>query len=65
MSQPNFSTMTRSQLWHYVVENRTNDEAFYALMDKARENPGVEIRSMEHLAELLEEQRKAQEEQSD
>jgi hypothetical protein len=59
MSKPDFSTMSRSQLWHYVVEHRQDDEAFYALMDRAHESPGVIVESPEHFRQLIEERDRA------
>jgi hypothetical protein len=59
MSKSDFSTMSRSQLWHYVVEHRQDDEAFYALMDRAHESPGVIVESPEHFRQLIEERDRA------
>ncbi len=59
MSQPDFSTMNRSQLWHYVIQNRQDQEAFYALIDRAHETPGVKVESPEHLRQLIEEHDRA------
>lgn len=39
---------------------RVDQDAFYALMDKARQNPGVKVRSMKHLAELIEQRQQNQ-----
>jgi hypothetical protein len=59
MNKPDFSTMTRSQLWHYVVQNRQDQEAFYALIDRAHETPSIKIESPEHLQQLIEEHDRA------
>lgn len=34
MNKPNFSAMSREELAAYVMKNRHDDEAFYALADK-------------------------------
>ncbi|KAM3090957.1 DUF6887 family protein [Phormidesmis sp. 146-35] len=65
MSQPNFESMPESDLWNYVLENRSDDQAFYALIDRAKAKPRVKVRSMEHLAELIKAKQKASEERSD
>jgi hypothetical protein len=54
-TKPDFNTMSRSELWHYVVKHRQDDEAFNALMDLVHASPKVKIETMEHLARLIEE----------
>jgi len=51
--------MDKQQLKAYVLEHREDDEAFYALADKIKEQPGIEITSMEQLRQLIEEKRSA------
>ena len=65
MSEPNFEAMSQSELWAYVLEHRSDNEAFYKLMDRVSSEPGNKVRSMEHLAELIETKQKAREKQSD
>ncbi|MBR8837872.1 MAG: hypothetical protein DSM106950_28675 [Stigonema ocellatum SAG 48.90 = DSM 106950] len=57
MTKPNFQAMTKQELRAYVLEHRDNDEAFYALTDKLRQEPGIEITSMEQLHQLIEAKR--------
>ncbi|WP_448284763.1 DUF6887 family protein [Phormidesmis priestleyi] len=57
--------MSESDLWNYVLANRGDDQAFYALIDKAKAKPRVKVRSMEHLAELIEAKQKVSEERSE
>ncbi|MFK0732145.1 MAG: DUF6887 family protein [Gloeotrichia echinulata GP01] len=59
MSKPNFQTMTKQELRAYVLEHRDDQEAFYALTDKLREEPGIEVVSMEQLQQLIEAKRDA------
>jgi hypothetical protein len=65
MNQPNFETMSQSELWTYVLQHRSDNEAFYKLMDRVGSAPGTQVRSMEHLAELIEMKQKAREQQAD
>jgi hypothetical protein len=53
MTKPNFAAMTKQELRAYVLEHRDDNEAFYALTRKLREEPGIEITSMEHLQQLI------------
>ncbi|MGH1393578.1 MAG: DUF6887 family protein [Trichormus sp.] len=53
MTKPNFAAMTKQELRAYVLEHRDDNEAFYALTRKLREEPGIEISSMEHLQQLI------------
>jgi hypothetical protein len=59
MTKPNFADMTKAELKAYVIEHRDDSEAFYALMDKLNSEPGIKIRSLEHLAQIIEEKQKA------
>ncbi|MEH2057728.1 MAG: hypothetical protein V7K97_16520 [Nostoc sp.] len=54
MSKANFQAMTKQELRAYVLEHRDEQEAFYALTDKLREEPGIEITSTEQMYELIE-----------
>lgn len=65
MNQPNFETMSQPELWAYVLQHRGDNEAFYKLMDRVGSVPGTQVRSMEHLAELIETKQKAREQQAD
>ena len=49
--------MTKQELRAYVLEHRDEQEAFDALVDKLKEEPGIEINSMEQLHQLLEAKR--------
>ncbi|MBW4515541.1 MAG: hypothetical protein KME11_09980 [Timaviella obliquedivisa GSE-PSE-MK23-08B] len=57
--------MSQSELWSYVLQHRSDNEAFYKLMDRVGSVPGTPVRSMEHLAELIETKQKAREQQAD
>ena len=57
MTKPNFTAMSKEQLKAYVLEHREDDEAFYALTDKLKEQPGIEITSMEQLRQVINERR--------
>lgn len=59
MTKPDFAVMTKEELNTYVLEHREDDEAFYALMDKLRTEPGIKIQSLDHLADIIEARRKA------
>lgn len=65
MNKPNFSEMSRSELRQYVVQHPQDDEAFYAFADKCYASPMIEVQSMEHLAQLIEETEKARKKQDD
>ncbi|MEH1843251.1 MAG: hypothetical protein V7L20_32075 [Nostoc sp.] len=54
MTKANFQAMTRQELRAYVLEHRDDQEAFHALTDKLREEPGTEITSTEQMHELIE-----------
>ncbi|MBE9052968.1 hypothetical protein IQ243_21590 [Nostocales cyanobacterium LEGE 11386] len=54
MTKPNFQAMTKQELRAYVLSHRDDQEAFYALTSKLREEPGIEITSMEQLHRLIE-----------
>ncbi|MFN6472586.1 MAG: DUF6887 family protein [Nostoc sp. SerVER01] len=54
MTKPDFQAMTKQELRAYVLKHRDDQEAFYALADKLREEPGVEITSTEQMHELIE-----------
>ncbi|MDZ7963991.1 MAG: hypothetical protein RM368_03300 [Nostoc sp. DedSLP03] len=54
MTKVNFQGMTKQELRAYVLEHRDDREAFYALTDKLREEPGIEITSTEQMHELIE-----------
>ncbi|MDZ7993600.1 MAG: DUF6887 family protein [Nostoc sp. EfeVER01] len=41
MTKANFQAMTKQELRAYVLEHRDDQEAFYALTDKLREEPGI------------------------
>lgn len=53
MMKPNFQEMTKQELRAYVLKHRDDREAFHALTDKLREEPGIEITSMEQLQQLI------------
>jgi hypothetical protein len=59
MTKLNFAVMTKEELNTYVLEHREDDEAFYALMDKLKTEPGTKLQSLDHLAEIIEAKRKA------
>lgn len=65
MNKPNFAEMTKAELRAYVLEHRKDDEAFHAFMDRVYASPRVKVRSMEHLAELIEAKQKSSEERSE
>ncbi|MEH2355385.1 DUF6887 family protein [Nostoc sp.] len=54
MTKANFQGMTKQELKAYVLEHRDDREAFYALTDKLRQEPGIEITSTEQMHELIE-----------
>jgi hypothetical protein len=54
MTKANFQGMTKQELRAYVLEHRDDREAFYALTDKLREEPAIEITSTEQMHELIE-----------
>lgn len=62
MSKPNFSEMSRDELAAYVMKNRDDDDAFYALADKVYASPRIRVESMEQLADLIRAKQKKQSE---
>ena len=64
MTKPNFAAMTIADLRAYVLNHRTEDEAFYALADRVH-TEGVELQSLEHLTTLIETKQKARENRSE
>ncbi|MEH2168719.1 MAG: hypothetical protein V7K41_19090 [Nostoc sp.] len=54
MTKANFQAMTKQELRAYVLEHRDDREAFHALTDKLREEPGTEITSTDQMHELIE-----------
>ena len=54
MTKANFQGMTKQELRAYVLEHRDDRKAFYALTDKLREEPGIEITSTQQMLELIE-----------
>jgi hypothetical protein len=72
MSNPNFESMSRKELQAYVLENRDNDAAFYALMDKLDAIPAKvwhpapkSIEDLSNFPQLLEEHRRWKKEQGE
>jgi hypothetical protein len=53
MTKPNFEAMTQVELRAYVLEHRNDIDAFHALMDKLQAQPGIKVRSLDHLAKLI------------
>jgi hypothetical protein len=53
MNQPNFDRMTTPELRAYVLSNRKDDAAFYALSDRIRQH-GTEFSTFEELSTILE-----------
>ena len=53
MTKANFQGMTKQELRAYVLEHRDDREAFYALTDKLREEPGIEITYPKRLLKLI------------
>jgi hypothetical protein len=58
MTKPNFEAMTQAELRAYVLEHRDDVKAFHALMDKLQAEPGTKVRSLDHLAELIQARQK-------
>jgi hypothetical protein len=54
MTKPDFLTMTKSQLKHYLLEHRNDTEAFHALMDKLNAEPNQKFYTVEE-ADVLQE----------
>jgi hypothetical protein len=57
MINRNFDTMNQAELRAYVLANRDDQEAFYALADSLRLNPGKKLseKDIENLPEIIEE----------
>ncbi len=54
--KPNFQAMSREKLRNYIKENRDDQEAFYAYMDKLATEPILAIHSpsdQESLSEII------------
>ena len=43
MSKPNFQTMNQAELRAYVLSHRDDSEAFYALCDRLKSQPGRKL----------------------
>lgn len=72
MTNPNFESMTRRELRNYILENRNDDDAFRAYMDRIEALPNKvwhpAPKSMDDLSnfpQLLEEHRQRQREQEE
>ncbi|MBD2432735.1 MAG: hypothetical protein C4323_10560 [Mastigocladus sp. ERB_26_2] len=55
MTKPDFSQMTKQELRAYVLAHRDDLEAFYAYVDRMKQQPGVIVTSMEQLEQLIRE----------
>jgi hypothetical protein len=58
--KPDFQAMTKSDLKKYVIQHRTDDQAFYALMDKVNAEPNpvwYTVDDLDRLAEIIPELR--------
>lgn len=64
MTKPNFSAMSTSELRAYVLEHRSDDEAFYALSDRIH-TEGVLVESDDHFRQLIQAKIKAREEKTE
>ena len=64
MTKPNFAAMTIADLRAYVLNHRTDDEAFYALADRVH-TEGVTLQSLEDLTALIETKQKVRENQAE
>ena len=64
MTKPNFAAMTIADLRTYVLNHRTDDEAFYALADRVH-TEGVTLQSLEDLTALIEAKQKVREHQAE
>ncbi len=55
MNQPNFQTMSQTELRAYVLANREDTEAFYALADRLKSKPGRKLSEsdLERIPEIL------------
>jgi len=54
MSKLNFEAMSREELREYVRRHPKDQTAFYIYMDSLQNLPGIEITSMEQLAQVIE-----------
>lgn len=57
MSKPNFSQMTLQELRSYVLQNRDDEDAIYALVLHVEQN-GKRLNSIEELEQIIEEKRR-------
>ena len=63
--KPDFAAMSRKELRAYILKHRDDDEAFYAYMDRLKQNPNrsllfpapKSIDDLKHFPELLEKYR--------
>jgi hypothetical protein len=55
MSKPNFQAMTQAELRAYVLSHRDDNEAFYALAERLKSQPGKKLSNedIERLPEIL------------
>ncbi len=55
MSKPKFQTMTQAELRAYVLSHRDDSEAFYALADCLKSQPGRKLSNedIKRLPEIL------------
>jgi hypothetical protein len=60
MTKPDFSQMTKQELRAYVLAHRDDLEAFYAYVDRMKQQPGVIVTSMEQLEQLIREREENQ-----
>jgi hypothetical protein len=67
MSQSNFQAMSQADLRAYVLAHRDDLEAFQALADRLRTQPGkkLSLDEIERLPEILSQIRKSQESKND
>ncbi|PMB00196.1 hypothetical protein CEN40_10490 [Fischerella thermalis CCMEE 5205] len=65
MTKPDFSQMTKQELRAYVLANRDDLEAFYAYVDRMKQQPGVIVTSMEQLEQLIRERENNQTSRTD
>jgi hypothetical protein len=66
--KPNFQSMSMKELKAYLLEHRTDTDAFHAIMDKAHEDPHpvwYKDEDMNRFAEIYEEHLKRLREQPD
>jgi hypothetical protein len=61
MIKPDFQSMTTAQLRVYVLENREDEEAFYALSDRIRK--GAKPLSLDELPSIIKNRQQNQEQQ--